>query len=267
MTARLVELEGFPVVYASGAGISNTQYALADMGLITMGEIVDQLRKMTGAVKIPVIADADTGYGNPLNVHRTIWEFEQAGVAAIQLEDQVSPKRCGHFAGKEVISRDEAVAKIKAAVEARKNPDLMIIARTDAIATHGLAEAIERARAYVAAGADAIFVEAPGSREDLAEIGRTVPGVKVANIVEGGKTPQVPAEELQAMGFRIVIYANAGMRSAIRAIRDTLHYLKENGHTIGVVDRLATFEERNFVTRKPELDALERKYVLNGERG
>jgi 2-methylisocitrate lyase-like PEP mutase family enzyme len=261
LTARLVELEGFPVVYASGAGISNTQYALADMGLVSMGEIVEQIRKITGAITTPVIADADTGYGNALNVYRTVREFKRAGVAAIQLEDQVSPKKCGHFNGKEVITKDEAVMKIKAAVDARGESDLVIIARTDAIAVHGLADAIDRARAYVEAGADGIFVEAPRSREELAEIGRSVPGFKVANIVEGGKTPEVSAEDLQAMGYQIVIYANAGMRSAIRSIRDTLKYLKTNGHTIGVIDRLATFEERNFVTRKPELDEIERRYA------
>ena len=261
LTARLIELQGFPVVYATGAGISNSQYALADMGLASMGEVLDQVRKITGAVSIPVIADIDTGYGNALNVVRTVREFWRAGVAAVQIEDQVSPKRCGHFAGKEVISKEEAALRIKAAVEARGDSDLFIIARTDSIAVNGLADAIERAKTYVEAGADAIFVEAPRSREELAEIARQVPGLKVANMVEGGKTPLVSASELQAMGYSLVIYANCVLRSAILAGTETLRYLKEHGDTEGILDRMVTMDERNQVTNKPWLEELERRFV------
>ncbi len=264
LTARLIELEGFPVVYATGAGISNSQYGLADMGLTSMAEILSQVYKMVGAVSIPVVADADTGYGNALNIFRTVREFMRAGVAAVQIEDQVSPKRCGHFSGKEVIPTKEAVLKIQAAVEARGDSNLVIIARTDAIAVHGLSDAVERARAYVEAGADAIFAEAPLSREELAEVARLVPGPKVANMVEGGRTPLVPAAELREMGYSMVIYANCVLRSAILAAQETLRHLHQQGHTIGILGRMVTMEERNRVTQKAWLDDLERRYVQLG---
>ena len=172
-----------------------------------------------------MVADADTGYGNALNVVRTVHEYIRAGVAAIQLEDQISPKRCGHFGGKEIIPRDEAALKIRAAVEARGDSDVLIVARTDAIAVAGMAEGLALARAYLAEGVDAIFVEAPRSQEELALIGREVPGIKVANMVEGGATPIVGARELEAMGFRIAMYANCVLRTAIKAIESTLGYL------------------------------------------
>src|SRR4029077_14200073 len=170
LTARLIELAGFPVVYATGAGISNSQFALADVGLVTMTEMLDQVRKMTAAVHVPVICDVDTGYGNAVNLHRTVQEFIRAGAAAVQIEDQVIPKKCGHFEGKQLIPYDEAVMKIRAAVEARGANDLVIIARTDAIAVAVFDEALQRARAYHEAGADALFVEAPRTIEELAEI-------------------------------------------------------------------------------------------------
>ena len=261
LTARLVEMQGFPVVYATGAGISNSQLGLADMGLATMNEILDQVRKMTAAVSVPVVADIDTGYGNALNVMRTVKEFIRAGAAGVQIEDQVSPKRCGHFAGKEVIPKAEAVLKIRAAAEARGNHDLVIIARTDAIAVAGLDEAVDRAKAYTEAGADVIFVEAPRSREELAEVARRVPGPKVANMVEGGKTPQVTAAELETMGYKLVLYANCVLRSAILAAQNTLRYLYEHGDTASVLDQMVTMTERNRVTDKPRLDEMERRFV------
>ena len=203
LTARLVELAGFPVVYATGAGISNSQLGVADLGLTTMTKVLDQVRRMVGAVTVPVICDIDTGYGNAVNVFRTVREFERAGAAAVQIEDQVMPKKCGHFDGEQVVPFDEAVQKVRAAVEARGSSQLMIIARTDAIATDGLDEAVRRARAFHEAGADALFVEGPRSREELVEIGRSVPGVKVANMVEGGRTPLQTAADLRAMGFQL----------------------------------------------------------------
>jgi 2-methylisocitrate lyase-like PEP mutase family enzyme len=261
LTARLVVDAGFPVVYATGAGISNSQLGLADMGLLTMSEMLDQARKMVGAVDAPVITDIDTGYGNALNLYRTVREFERAGVAAVQIEDQVIPKKCGHFTGKQLIPFDEAVLKIKAAVEARGDGNLVIIARTDAIAVEGFPEAMHRARAYAEAGADALFVEAPRSREQMAEIGRDLPGIKVANIVEGGHTPIVPAKDLAAMGFRIAIYANMVLRSSVKAIQKSLAHLREAGDSEAILDEMITMEERARITQKDKLDALEKRYV------
>lgn len=261
LTARLVEMAGFPVVYATGAGISNSQLGLADLGLLTMTEMLEQVRRMVRAVTVPVIADIDTGYGNAVNLYRAIREFDAAGVAAVQIEDQVIPKKCGHFEGKEVVSRDEAVAKIRAAVEARGNSDLVIIARTDAIAVAGFDEALARARAFLEAGADALFVEAPRGRDELAQIGRSVPGVKIANIVEGGRTPIVPAAELQQMGFKLAIYANLALRSSAKAVQDSLAHLRRHGDSSAILDRMITMEERGRLTMKPFLDDVEQRFV------
>ncbi len=261
LTARLIADAGFPVVYATGAGISNSQYALADLGLITMTEVLEQVRKMVGAVDVPVISDVDTGYGNALNLHRTIREFVAAGVAAVQIEDQVIPKKCGHFAGKQLIPFDEAVAKIRAAVEARGDSGLVLIARTDAIAVAGFDEATRRAHAYHAAGADMLFVEAPRTRDELAAIGRDLPGVKVANIVEGGKTPIVPARDLQAMGFKLAIYANLVLRSSVKAIQKSLAHLHAAGDSSAILGDMITWEERARITQKDALDAIEKRFV------
>ena len=261
LTARLVELAGFQVVYATGAGISNSQLALADAGLITMNEMLDQVRKMTGAVKIPVICDIDTGYGNAVNLYRTVHEFIRGGAAAVQIEDQVFPKKCGHFDGKQLIPYEESVQKIRAAVDARGQHPLVIIARTDAIAVDGLDEALRRATAYHDAGADALFVEAPRTRDELAEIGRRLPGLKIANIVEGGRTPIVPAAALAEMGFKMAIYANLVLRSSVKAIQASLEHLRANGDTSAILDRLITMDERARVTQKDFLDSLEKRYA------
>jgi 2-methylisocitrate lyase-like PEP mutase family enzyme len=261
LTARLVELAGFPVVYATGAGISNSQLGLADVGLVTMTEMLEQVRKMTAAVNVPVICDIDTGYGNAVNVYRAVQEFTRAGAAAVQIEDQVIPKKCGHFDGKQLVPYPEAVLKIRAAVEARRDGDVVIIARTDAIAVAGFDEAVRRARAYHDAGADALFVEAPRTLEELAEIGRQVPGVKIANMVEGGRTPLVPAADLEALGFRMAIYANLVLRSSVKAIQASLAHLRAAGDSRAILDRLITMEERARVTRKDELDDLERRFT------
>jgi methylisocitrate lyase len=262
LTARLVELAGFPAVYATGAGISNSQLALADVGLITMAEMLDQVRKMTGAVTVPVICDIDTGYGNAVNLYRTVQEFIRAGAAAVQIEDQVSPKKCGHFDGTQLIPFDEAVLKIRAAVEARGQHDLVIIARTDAIAVAGVEEALRRARAYHEAGADALFVEAPRTHDELRAIGRGLPGVKVANIVEGGRTPIVPAADLTSMGFKVAIYANLVLRSSVKAIQASLEHLRTAGDTREILDRLITMEERARLTRKDFLGSIEQRYKV-----
>jgi 2-methylisocitrate lyase-like PEP mutase family enzyme len=261
LTARLIELAGFPVVYATGAGISNSQLALADVGLVTMTEMLEQVRKMSAAVDVPIVCDIDTGYGNAVNLYRTVQAFMRAGAAAVQIEDQIVPKKCGHFEGKQLIPYEEAVLKIRAAVEARGTDDLVIVARTDAIAVDGFDEALRRARAYHEAGADALFVEAPRSLEELAEIGRVVPGVKVANMVEGGRTPLVPAADLAAMGFKMVIYANVVLRSSVKAIQASLAHLHAAGDTRGILDQMITMEERGRVTRKDVLDDLERRFT------
>ena len=261
LTARLVANAGFPVVYATGAGISNSQLALADMGLLTMTEMLEQVRRMVTAIDIPIITDIDTGYGNALNLYRTVGEFRRAGVAAVQIEDQVIPKKCGHFTGKQLIPFDEAVLKIKAAVEARGDSTMVLIARTDAIAVEGFDEAMRRARAYHEAGADALFVEAPRTREQMAAIGRDLPGVKIANIVEGGQTPIVPAKELKAMGFRLAIYANMVLRSSVKAIQKSLAHLRSAGDSTDILDEMITMDERARVTQKDKLDALEKRYV------
>lgn len=262
LTARLIELAGFKAVYATGAGIANSQIAFADVGLITMSEMLEQARKMIAAVDVPVICDIDTGFGNAINLHRTVAEFARAGAAAVQIEDQVIPKKCGHFEGKQVLPFDESVLKIKAAIDARGDDDLVIIARTDALAVEGFEATMQRALAYKEAGADVIFFEAPQTVEQMQEIGRRIPGPKVANIVEGGKTPLVPLNELQAMGFQIVLYANLVLRSSVKAIEANLAHLHKAGDSTAILDRLITMDERARITRKPELDALEQRFVI-----
>jgi 2,3-dimethylmalate lyase len=261
LTARLVAAAGFPVVYATGAGISNSQLALADVGLLTMTEMLEQSRRMAAAIDVPLITDIDTGYGNAVNLYRTVKEFQRAGVAAVQIEDQIIPKKCGHFTGKQVIPFDEAVLKIKAAVEARGDGKLVIIARTDAIAVEGFDEAMRRARAYHDAGADMLFVEAPRTREQMTAICRDLPGIKIANIVEGGHTPIVPAKELKDMGFRLAIYANMVLRSSVKAIQKSLAHLKQAGDSQAILGEMITMDERAHVTQKDKLDALEKRYV------
>ena len=261
LTARLVAAAGFPVVYATGAGISNSQLALADVGLLTMTEMLEQSRRMAAAIDVPLITDIDTGYGNAVNLYRTVKEFQRAGVAAVQIEDQIIPKKCGHFTGKQVVPFDEAVLKIKAAVEARGDGKLVIIARTDAIAVEGFDEAMRRARAYHDAGADMLFVEAPRTREQMTAICRDLPGIKIANIVEGGHTPIVPAKELKDMGFRLAIYANMVLRSSVKAIQKSLAHLKQAGNSQAILGEMITMDERAHVTQKDKLDALEKRYV------
>ena len=270
LTARLIEDAGFSVVYATGAGISNTQLGLADKGLLSFGEVLHQVTRIVRATDLPVIADADTGYGGPANVVRTVLELGRAGVGAVQLEDQVFPKQCGHFEGKEVIPPSEMVGKIEAALEARAalgggggdDEGPVIIARTDARETEGLDAAIERARAYAAAGADLTFVEAPRTREELARIPEEIPLPQVANMVEGGKTPLLSGAELEEMGFKVVLFANCVLRAGAKAVQDILGVLKKEGTTAGHLNSLITMEERNRLTRLDEINEWERKYGI-----
>jgi 2-methylisocitrate lyase-like PEP mutase family enzyme len=258
--ARVIEELGFEAVYVTGAGIANMLLGAPDVGLTTMTEVRDTAAAIAEAVSVPIIVDADTGYGNAVNVVRTVRALERAGAAGIQIEDQVFPKKCGHFAGKAVIAREEMVQKIKAAVDARHDQSLQIIARTDGYAVEGLERALERAQAYVAAGADATFVEAPTTLEELARIPKALDVPQVANIVFGGKTPDPGREKLAELGFSIVLYANAALQAALKASYDVLSVLKSEGSLRSVADRLASFEERQRTVAKDEWDAREARY-------
>lgn len=259
ITARVIEQLGFAAVYVTGAGLANARFGFPDIGLVSMSEVVDHVAAIAEAIDIPLIVDADTGYGNALNVRRTVQLLERAGASAIQIEDQVAPKRCGHFDGKEVIEADEMAQKIRAAVDARCS-DTLIIARTDAAAVSGIDEALERARLYRKAGADILFVEAPTSRDELARIPQTVPGTHVVNMVEGGRTPLLGQQELAALGFTLIFYANSAMRAAVFGVRTVLQHLRDEGSTVGVVDQLITWDERQALVQKPRFDDLEVKY-------
>ena len=260
LTARLVEQAGFEAVYLTGGGYSRAN-GYPDLGLLTLSENVRFIGLTVEAVGIPVIADADTGYGNAINVIRTVREYEKSGVAAFHIEDQVSPKKCGHYEGKEVISTAEMVGKIHAAVDTRHAPDLVIIARSDARAVEGLQAAIDRVNAYLDAGADVGFVEAPQNVEELRIVGRGVRGPALVNVFEGGKTPMLPAYELEAMGFRLGIYPSQTHRAAIRAAQRVLTALKEDGDTRRIEPELATFQDREDAVGTARWRALEEKYL------
>lgn len=262
MSARLIEETGFQAMLATGAGISNAQLGWADVGLTTMTEVAQAVARMADVTNIPILADADTGYGNAINLIRTVREFERAGAAAIQVEDQVAPKKCGHFAGKQVISKEEMVNKIKAIVDTRQNPDFVIVARTDARAVHGIHDAIERAHAYAEAGADVTFVEAPRSVEELKLITRELKGIpQMANMVEGGLTPLYSAQELQEMGFKIMICANTALRAAVKGIKTALGLLRREGTQANLGDLICSWEERQALFKLPEIKQLEEKYL------
>jgi 2-methylisocitrate lyase-like PEP mutase family enzyme len=262
MFARVVEDLGFEACYVSGAGIANMHLGAPDIGLTTLTEIANAVSAISDAIKLPLMVDGDTGFGNAVNMHRTIKVLERAGAAAIQIEDQVFPKKCGHFNGKEVIPCAEMVAKIKAAVDARTDADFQIIARTDARAIEGIDKAIERAYAFIEAGADATFVEAPLDFDEMARIARELPVPQIANIVFGGRTPDPGRDRLAQMGFGGVLYANASLQAALRAAYQVLGSLKEHGSLDLVADKLASFEERQSVVNKPAWDAMEARYKV-----
>ena len=259
LSARLARAAGFAAAYATGGGIARSM-GFPDLGLVSMHEVADRLAGIVEHAGVPVIADADTGYGNALNVRRTVREFERAGVAALHLEDQVFPKRCGHYDDKAVVSTAEMVQKLRAARDAAADPDLVLIARTDAIAVEGLAGAIERAHAYAAAGADVLFVEAPESEAQIETIARSVPGPKLINMFEGGKTPLVPLARLGSLGYRIVIVPSDLQRAAIRAMEDVLAVMRRDGNSRAAAGRMATFAEREAVVGTPEYLDLDRRY-------
>lgn len=263
LTARIAADLGFEAVYATGAGISNAMLGLPDVGLATLTEVVEQVRRMCDAVDIPVVADMDTGHGNALNARRAVRALEAAGAAAVQIEDQVFPKRCGHFDGKDVVPVDQMLAKLRAVLEERRDPATVVIARTDALAVEGVQAAVDRANAYADAGADLLFIEAPPTLELLAALPGRVGAPLVANMVEGGVTPLLDADALGAMGYRVVLFANTALRAAMLAIQSTLRQLRESGGSAGMVDRLIGWEERQRLVGKPEVDRLEARYAAD----
>ena len=262
LSARLVAEAGFPAVYMTGFGAAASLLGRPDVGLLTMTEMVDQARRMVDAVGVPVIADADTGYGNPLNVLRTVRAFEQAGVAAVQLEDQVTPKRCGHMEGKQVVPADDMVAKVRAAVAARTDPDLVLVARTDAGATEGLDAALSRARRYHEAGADVLFVEAPQTEAEVEAVAQQLAGVPLLfNWAEGGRTPPLPLDRLRDLGFRVVVFPVSTLLAATRALREVLAAVRQGGTPAVVADRLVPFGEFLDFIGLPEVDELESRFA------
>jgi 2-methylisocitrate lyase-like PEP mutase family enzyme len=254
LTTRIIEDIGFESAYVSGAAIANLFLGSPDVGLTNLTEVAMHVAAIRDACSVPMIVDADTGFGNVVNTWRTVRVLERAGADAIQLEDQSFPKRCGHFAGKSVISPEEMADKIRAAREARTDPDLLIIARTDARAEHGLGEACRRALAYHEAGADMLFVEAPESTEEVETIARELPGPLVHNVVEGGVTPPIPLARLDELGYSVALFANISLLAGIRATREILLYLRR-----GLADSrppIATWAERQDLVRKPWFDEL-----------
>src|SRR5579884_461723 len=263
LAARVIEKLGFEAVYITGAGLTNARLGTPDLGLTTLTELADTVETVREAVALPIVVDADTGFGGPLNVRRTVRTLERRGANAIQLEDQVFPKRCGHFEGKQVVPVGEMIAKIHAALDARTDDSVLIIARTDARQMLGLEAAIERAGLYREAGAEAIFVEAPRSVAELGEIGRRVEGPLLVNIVEGGATPQLPARELADLGFSIVLYANAALRGAVRGMQVVLEELRRTGSTAGALERMIGWQERQELVGKPFFDELSERYATD----
>ena len=261
LSARLVQEAGFEAAYLSGGAVARSM-GMPDIGLVTMSESIERAAQAVSVTKIPIISDADTGYGNAVNLWRTVREFERAGVAAIHIEDQITPKRCGHLDGKEVISLGEMKQKLQSALAARSDPDFCIIARTDARGVNGFDDAIKRGQAFAKLGVDAIFVEAPQSEEELAEIPRRIPNIPLLiNVFKGGKTPMLPAERLEKMGYRIAIYPSETQRAAIHAMRHALATLKREGTTESIDGSLTTFKERDRVVDLDGWQKIEKEFM------
>ena len=265
LSARLIAQAGFPAVYMTGFGTAASVLGQPDVGLLTMSEMVSRAAALAAVVgDRPLIADADTGYGNPINVRRTIREYERAGVAAVHIEDQLWPKKCGHMEGKQVIPLDEMVQKIRAAVDARQDPNFVIIARTDANAVYGLEDALRRGRAYREAGADVIFIEAPRSIEELRTIAQAFPDVPLLyNWAESGKTPLLSLEEIHALGFKLVIFPVSMLFAATQALLDLLEALKQGRTSLAFAERMVTFSQFTDQIGLPEIQALERRYGVH----
>lgn len=261
LSAKVIEDLGYEAIYVTGAGVTNMWFGMPDQGFMGLHEIADHTARIRDAVRLPLIVDADTGFGNALNVRHTVRVLERAGADCIQLEDQVAPKRCGHFSGKEVISTEEAVGKIKAAVDARHDPDFLIMARTDACATQGFEAAIERAQKFAEAGADILFVEAVTTAEEIRALSRRLAKPQLMNMVIGGRTPIFGAEELGELGYGIVLYANAALQGAVAGMQKALTVLRDTRRIDEDPALVTPFAERQRLVGKPEWDALEKRYT------
>lgn len=260
LSARVIEDLGFEAIYVTGAGVTNMWFGMPDQAFMGLAEIAEHTARIRDAVELPLIVDADTGFGNALNVYHTVRTLERAGADCIQLEDQVAPKRCGHFSGKEVISTEEAVGKIRAAVDARRDPDLLIMARTDAAATHGFEAAVERAERFAEAGADILFVEAVTTADEVRALPARLPRPQLMNMVIGGKTPIFNAEELGWLGYGLVLYANAALQGAVAGMQKALTVLRDAKEVQESSGLVASFAERQRLVGKPRWDALEERY-------
>ena len=260
LSAKVIADLGFQALYVTGAGVTNMWFGLPDQGFMGLHDIAEHTARIRDAVDVPLIVDADTGFGNALNVVHTVRTLERAGADCIQLEDQVAPKRCGHFSGKEVISTEEAVSKIKAAVDARRDPDLLIMARTDAAATHGFEAAVERAQKFAEAGADILFVEAVTKAEEVRALPQRLSKPQLMNMVIGGKTPIFNADQLAELGFGIVLYANAALQGAVMGMQKALTTLREEKEVQESSGLVTPFAERQRLVNKPAWDALEQRY-------
>jgi 2-methylisocitrate lyase-like PEP mutase family enzyme len=260
LSARIAEDLGFEALYLTGAGVSNFTLGVPDIGLISLNDLTEALLRITHVTALPMVVDADTGFGNAVNVYDAVRRLEAAGASAIQIEDQVFPKRCGHFEGKQVIPAAEMVDKVKAAVDARRAAETLIVARTDAGYVDGFEAAVERAGAYAEAGADVTFVEAMTSHDQIRALPGRVPAPQVVNIVFGGKTPPLPFEELSGLGYGFVLYANAALQAAVAGMQKVLGELKASGSLDAVKADLAPFSERQRLVRKGDYDELERRY-------
>ena len=261
LSAKVIADLGFQAIYVTGAGVTNMWFGMPDQGFMGLHEIADHTARIRDAVDVPLIVDADTGFGNALNVVHTVRTLERAGADCIQLEDQVAPKRCGHFSGKEVISTEEAVSKIKAAVDARRDPDFLIMARTDAAATHGFEAAVERAQKFAEAGADILFVEAVTKPEEVRALPQRLAKPQLMNMVIGGKTPIFNAEQLGELGFGIVLYANAALQGAVMGMQKALTTLRDAKEVQESSGLVTPFAERQRLVSKHEWDALETRYT------
>ncbi len=260
LSARVVEDLGFEAIYVTGAGVTNMWFGMPDQAFMGLAEIAEHTARIRDAVELPLIVDADTGFGNALNVYHMVRTLERAGADCIQLEDQVAPKRCGHFSGKEVISTEEAVGKIRAAVDARRDSDLLIMARTDAAATHGFEAAVERAERFAEAGADILFVEAVTTADEIRALPARLPRPQLMNMVIGGKTPIFNAEELGGLGYGLVLYANAALQGAVAGMQKALTVLRDAKEVQESSGLVASFAERQRLVGKPRWDALEERY-------
>ncbi len=260
LAARFIERAGYKSLMVSGAAVANSYLGMPDIGLVSVTELAGHVAAVRDAVNIPILADGDTGFGNALNARRTVQLLERAGANAIMLEDQTYPKRCGHFDGKDVISKEEMVNKLKSAVDARVDPDMMILARTDARAVEGFEAALDRARAYKEAGADFLFIEAPLDKEELLSIPKLVPGIHLCNMVIGGKTPLLPRDELAAAGYAAICYANAALQASMLAMQDVLAHLRDKGSIEGFESRLMMFAQRQEVLDAGKYRELESRY-------